>query len=82
MKSTKENKDEPYKIDKDKSMEFSQINFLDGEAKIGASPQKVLNQDVKETSMIQLGETQIAKKKEQKIVRFNTPRDDEIDTSR
>ena len=43
MKSTKENKDEPYKIDKDKSMEFSQINLLDGEAKIGASPQKVLN---------------------------------------
>ena len=42
MKNTKENnRDESYRIDK--SEDFSQINLLDGQAKVGTSPKKVLN---------------------------------------
>ena len=51
MRNSKDgNKDESYKINKSED-DFSLIN-LEGEARVGASPQKVLNQDVKETSMI------------------------------
>ena len=52
MKNTKENnKEESYKIDKSESADFSQINLLEGEAKVGTSPKKVLNEDTKEGSM-------------------------------